>query len=303
MLREAVASVLAQTYRPIEIIIIDDGSTDDTPGVIAELAREHSEIRAIRQANGGPGAAREAGRRIARGNFLQHLDSDDVLEPRKFESQVEGLNAHPECGVSYGWTRMRFRDGSVPSAPWKRSGEVIETMFPTMLQSRWWDTPSPLYRFGFAVPWLALRMEEDWEFDAHVASLDVRLHHVPAWVCEVREHGSGQLSGRGLEPALLRDRATAHARIYEHARSAGITDAQPEMRHFARELFLLARQCGAGGLASESKLLFELARKASGADSARIQFRAYAALARTIGWNAAGKLATMSDRLRWRRSR
>ena len=302
MLREAVASVLAQTHRPIDIVIVDDGSTDDTPNVADELAREHPEIRVLHQPNGGSGSAREAARQIARGAFIQHLDSDDLLEPRKFEVQVAGLNAHSECGASYGWTRMRFADGSRAAAPWKRSGEAIDAMFPAMLQSRWWDTPSPLYRASVVVPWMPLRMEEDWEFDAHVASRGVRLHHVEEWVCEVREHPHGRLSGRGLERPLLRDRAIAHERIHSHARQAGITEDQPEMRHFARELFLLARQCGAADLTEESERLFALAREASGAEGDRLAFRGYAALARVAGWRAAGKLAAMSDKLRRSRS-
>ena len=303
MLREAVASVLAQTYRPIEIVIVDDGSTDDTGSCADELARTHDEIRVLHQANGGPGVAREAARTIARGEFLQHLDSDDLLEPRKFALQVAGLQAHPECGASYGWSRMRFRDGTLAGGPWKRSGEVLDAMFPAMLESRWWDTPTPLYRAAITVPWLPLRMEEDWEFDAHVASRNVRLHHVPDWVCEIREHGQMRLSGRGLELPLLRDRAIAHERIFEHALRAGISASQPEMRHFARELFLLARQCGAAGLADESSRLFALAVRASGAEGDRMQFRVYRALARLAGWSTAGKLATISDRLRWRKSR
>src|SRR5258708_21257527 len=101
LLREAVASVLAQAYPHIEIIIVDDGSTDDTSMVADELAREHPEkIRVIHQTNTGPGLAREAGRLRARGEFVQYLDSDDLLLPRKFELQVAGLNAHPECGVT-----------------------------------------------------------------------------------------------------------------------------------------------------------------------------------------------------------
>ncbi|HJQ38274.1 MAG TPA: glycosyltransferase, partial [Thermoanaerobaculia bacterium] len=300
MLREAVASVLAQTYRPIEIVIVDDGSTDETGEVAEALARAHPEIRVAHQANAGSGAARETARRLARGAFLQHLDSDDLLEPRKFEWQVAGLEAHPECGASYGWTRMRFPDGRTSAEPWKRSGDGIETMFPAMLQSRWWDTPCPLYRASVTVPWLPLRMEEDWEFDAHVASRGVRLHHVGTWVCEVRAQASGYLSGRGHEPELLRDRAAAHAHIYEHARSAGIRDEQPEMRHFARELFLLARQCGAAGLIDESRRLFALAREASGPERNRPSLRAYAALARVAGWRTAGALAAFSDKLRRR---
>src|SRR5262245_21086983 len=82
LLSEAVTSVLAQTYRPIEIIIVDDGSTDATPEIAQSLASAHpTEIRWLRIINGGPGAAREAGRRCARGAFIQYLDSDDLLHP------------------------------------------------------------------------------------------------------------------------------------------------------------------------------------------------------------------------------
>src|SRR5262245_61954525 len=80
MLREAVESVLAQTYRPIEIIVVDDESTDDTRCVAEALASTNSkEVRVIHQSNSGPGLAREAGRQASRGEFIQYLDSDDLL--------------------------------------------------------------------------------------------------------------------------------------------------------------------------------------------------------------------------------
>jgi hypothetical protein len=300
MLRDAVASVVGQTYRPIQIIIVDDGSTDDTASAADSLARLHPAVRVIHQPNTGVGGAREAGRMAAAGEFIQHLDSDDLLEPRKFELQVAGLRSHPECGVSYGWTRMRFRDGSVYPRPWKRSGERIETLFPAMLQSRWWDSPSPLYRSSLtdaAGPWLALRAEEDWEYDCRLATQGVRLHFLDDWVCEVRRHDAGHASGRA-DAASLRDRATAHAAILDHARRAGIGADAPEMRHFARELFLLGRQCGAAGLAVESSRLVALARDASGPEGNRLQFRLYTLLAESLGWTTMGKIALGVDKLR-----
>src|SRR4051812_45190032 len=117
MLREAVASALAQTYRPIEIIVVDDGSTDDTPAVIAELAARHPDVRATRRANGGAGLARESGRQLARGEYIQHLDSDDLLLPRKFEVQVAALRSNPDAVAAYGWTRLRRGDGSAEPRP------------------------------------------------------------------------------------------------------------------------------------------------------------------------------------------
>lgn len=301
MLRDAVDSVLAQTYRPVEILIVDDGSTDDTRAVADALAREHAEVRVIHQENRGVGPAREAARLVARGEFIQHLDSDDLLYPRKFELQVAGLRAHPECGASYGWTRTREADGSDPGVPAKRSGERIETMFPAMLEQRWWHTPTPLYRASLldrAGAWLALRNEEDWEYDARIASFGVRLHYVEDWVALVNHHGHEHLSGAGFEPRVLRDRAVAHARILAHAQRAGITDDVPEMRRYARELFLLSRQCGAAGLSEESKMLFELAREASGDRRNHMQFRIYALATKLLGWTLTGRLGVLTDRLR-----
>jgi glycosyltransferase involved in cell wall biosynthesis len=289
MLREAVGSVLAQTYRPIEVIIVDDGSTDDTAAVADALAAEHAEVRVIHQENAGVGAAREAGQLAARGEFIQYLDSDDLLAPRKVELQVAGLRAHPECGVSYG--RMRGEHGT---------GARFETMFPAMLRARIWPTGAALYRAELierAGPWLRLVNEEDWEYDARIAAMGVRLHYVDDVVGEYRHEGQERLSGRGLDPVVLRDRARAHVAIYGHARRAGIGNDAPEMQHYARELFLLARQCGAAGLPEESRMLFDLAREAS-QDAARLQFRAYAAAARLFGWSLTGRIACLSDRLR-----
>ncbi len=302
MLREAVASVLAQTYSPIEILIVDDGSTDDTAHVADLLAREHSGvIRVIHQKNAGVGPAREAGRLAARGEFIQHLDSDDLLMPRKFELQVAALREHPECGAAYCWTRRRNADGTLDPRPERRTGEAIDTMFPAMLKSRIWHTCTPLYRASIihaAGPWLALWNEEDWEYDARIATQDVRLAYIPQWLCEMRRHSQERLSARGFEPMILRDRAIAHAKILEHAERAGIGHDTPEMQHYARELFLLARQCGSSGLAAESRMLFDLARDASGVRRNNAQLLAYSMLARVAGWSAAGKLSQLIDRVR-----
>jgi len=295
LLREAVASVIAQTWRPIEVIIVDDGSTDDTPCVADALASDV--VRVIHQPNGGAGLARETGRLAARGDYIQHLDSDDILLPRKFELQVTALERDASCAAAYGWTRITGE-----ARPWKRTGERIETMFPSMLQSRWWDTTTPLYRADAirrAGAWTPLRIEEDWEYDCRIAAQGVRLAYVEEWVSETRIHGEQLCAGQhGLGTAALRDRARAHTLILQHARAAGIGENVPEMRHFARELFLLSRQCGAARLARESQMLFALARQASGAAGGRLQFRLYALLAKIVGWSTMGKVSAALDRLR-----
>ena len=295
MLREAVDSVLAQTYRPIEIVIVDDGSTDDTPRVIEELAARHPEVRGVRQSNGGPGRARETGRAEARGEFIQYLDSDDLLLPRKFELQVRALEEQPECGVAYGITRYRDAEGSEIACTWKQANQIQKTILPSFLIARWWDTPTPLYRRSVcdaAGPWSTLRQEEDWEYDCRVGATGTTLAYVDEPVVEIRDHSDGRLSsGTWKNPPVLRDRATAHELIASHARRAGIAYETAEFQRFGRELFHLGRQCGAAGLTDESKRLIKLARCISSSTDLRI----YELAARVVGWRNAGRAALWMD--------
>jgi len=296
MLREAVASVVAQTYRPVEVIIVDDSSTDETPLVIGELAARHPEVRSIRIPNGGPGAARDAGRNEARGEFIQYLDSDDLLMPRKFERQVKALQEQPECGVAYGITRYRDADGNEIACTWKEANQIRETIFPSFLVARWWETATPLYRKSVcdaAGPWMPMRLEEDWEYDCRVGALGTRLAYVDEVVAEHRDHSDGRLSrGSGADPARLRDRARAHELIASHARRAGVSAEAPEFQRFARELFHIARQCGAAGLSEEAKRLVAIA----GSIAPSADMRIYQLAARLAGWRLAGRAAAWIER-------
>lgn len=97
-LAEAIESVLAQTYPAVELIVVDDGSTDDTPQV---AARYGTHIRYIRQANGERAAARNHGLRLANGEFTGFLDSDDAWLPWKVEEEVAVLLENPATGLVY----------------------------------------------------------------------------------------------------------------------------------------------------------------------------------------------------------
>lgn len=104
-LKEAVDSVLAQTAAADEVIVVDDGSTDETPAVLKAFGPH---VRSLRQENAGVSAARNAGIRAARGEWLAFLDSDDLWRPRKLEAQLAYLSARPEmriCQVEEIWIR------------------------------------------------------------------------------------------------------------------------------------------------------------------------------------------------------
>ncbi len=91
-LKEALASVLAQTYRPLEIIVVDDGSTDETPKVVSRFP-----VRYVRTPHRGVAAARNRGLNKARGALIAFLDSDDLWLPRKIEVQVSFFERQPEA--------------------------------------------------------------------------------------------------------------------------------------------------------------------------------------------------------------
>jgi glycosyltransferase involved in cell wall biosynthesis len=298
LLRQAVASALAQTYRAFEIIIVDDGSTDETPRTIRQLVDEHSAIHAVRRENGGPGAARESGRLTARGAYLQYLDSDDLLLSHKLELQVAALEANPEAVAAYCRTRFRDANNAEIACTWKPLLNGQTSILPSFLRGRLWDTLTPLYRASAVAavgPWTSRRLEEDWEYDCRVGALRLPIVFVPEIAAEVRDAAPDRLSrGAILNAERLRDRAAAHQSIYASARRAGITNDAPEMQHFARALFLLARQCGAVGLTEESRALLTLSAEASAARDVR----AYGTLSRLLGSRTTGRLSLFADRLR-----
>ena len=93
-LRKCLDSLLKQTLREIEVVCVDDGSTDDSPKILAEYARKDSRIRVIRQENGGPGSARNTGIRAARGEYVGFVDPDDFVSRNYYEKLYSAAKEH-----------------------------------------------------------------------------------------------------------------------------------------------------------------------------------------------------------------
>lgn len=106
-------SVLNQTFKDFEIIVVDDGSTDGTPRILEEYAARDARIRLIRQANSGkPSVARNTGIRSAIGSYITFLDADDLYEQNKLKREYELLERHNDIDVVFSDLHTMSADGT-----------------------------------------------------------------------------------------------------------------------------------------------------------------------------------------------
>lgn len=117
-LGQAIDSVLAQEYDAFELLVVDDGSTDDSP----QLVSSYSRAQLLRQPNRGVSAARNEGANAARGELLAFLDQDDLWTQRKLHLQVSALVEDPSLGFALGRQRLFLEEGVPKPAWWRASG-------------------------------------------------------------------------------------------------------------------------------------------------------------------------------------
>jgi glycosyltransferase involved in cell wall biosynthesis len=129
MVRDAIQSVLAQTYSDFEIVVVDDGSTDNTESVVRQFSRR---ARYFKQENQGVSTARNVGIRKSVGEYLAFLDSDDLWSPEKLAEQVPLLDCDPELGLVYSDWALASDQGIIQTSYLRdlpcRSGYVFDDL-------------------------------------------------------------------------------------------------------------------------------------------------------------------------------
>jgi glycosyltransferase involved in cell wall biosynthesis len=204
---DAVASVQGQIHPVDEIVIVDDGSTDGTPGLLARLARDDDAIRIISQPNRGEASARNAGVAAATCDLIAFLDADDTWHPSKLERQLPLLLANPDVCLTfsgYAWTdgtRERF----VGVEGWEDSSAAAFRR----LTSSCCITPSTVVARRselLDVPFEErLYVSTDWITWLRLALTDHRMVYVPESLTVYRWHGENMSrdARRTAETALV----------------------------------------------------------------------------------------------------
>jgi len=172
-LRAAVASILAQRHDPIEIIVVDDGSSDGTHALAESLGPP---VRAISQPNAGPGAARNRGVEAARGAWLAFLDADDLWVPGKIASQRAVLD--DETAVFGHVQQFTEREGTVVDLGAATAGHHVGTM---MIARKAFDRAGP-FRTD-------LRLGEFVDWHMRASDAGIRMKTLPEVLLRRRVHG------------------------------------------------------------------------------------------------------------------
>ncbi len=147
---DAIESALGQTWPACEIIVVDDGSTDSSLAVAQEY--ESAGVRVIAQENQGASAARNRGFEVASGEYVQYLDADDLLHPRKIEAQIGALQ-ETSPGTIAVCSSVYFHDGTPPdegrraegdeSIPWLTSEDPVRWLTNLWLPDTGWGMVQP----------------------------------------------------------------------------------------------------------------------------------------------------------------
>jgi glycosyltransferase involved in cell wall biosynthesis len=195
VLREAIDSVLRQSLADLELIVVEDGSTDQTQAVLSGIADPR--LRPLRQDQRGIGAALNAGLAVARGEYVAKIDDDDVWLPHLLATEVQVLDAHPEVGLVYGRCEMMAADGSPIGG-----GRGFPLKFPadgfrSLLHADYTVSITTIIRrscFDRVGPWdESILLSEDWDMALRVAR-HYPLRFVDEIVARIRVHPGNRTS-------------------------------------------------------------------------------------------------------------
>lgn len=148
-LRECLDSVLGQSYPRLQVICVDDGSTDESPAILAEYAQKDPRVQVIRQQNAGPGAARNTGLKAATGEYVIFLDSDDWFEPDFLEQMVDTAQREGADVAICRAVEFDTNSGRELPSEWMMKKQYL----PGKLAFAPQEMADHLFQFTYGMPW------------------------------------------------------------------------------------------------------------------------------------------------------
>ena len=238
MLAPALLSIIRQTYPAIEIIFVDNVSTDGSAAVAAEtLARHQRPFRIVRCETRGANAARNFGYGFASGDYVWWMDADDLVSPDKTALQVEALEASPAYDIAFGDYTCRWLPPDYEPSERKRTLAPVKDQLHRVLSGVWY--PPPLYllrraaadRLQKAEGWAPGRMvATDIEYSALAALLGMKFLYVPGAHVTYNIWSKRQISGGTPFDQRLRSLEAIYARLSAFA-AAGSARVALTPRH------------------------------------------------------------------------
>ncbi len=204
MLEAALASIVGQTHPAIELIVVDNASTDASAAVAeAALAAQPRPFRFVRCETPGANAARNAGYTLASGDYVNWMDADDLIDADKIARQVAALEASPAYDIAYGDYTSRSLPPDYPPRRQTRTLAPVKDQLQRVLSGVW--VPPHLYlirraaadRLQEAEAWAPGRMAAtDVEYSAVAALMGMKFLHVPGAHVTYNIWSKSQISGR-----------------------------------------------------------------------------------------------------------
>lgn len=223
-LKSSIESVINQTYKPLELILVDDCSEEIfDAGNLSKYRKEDCSIKIIRNnKNLGPGLSREAGRRIAKGDYFAYLDSDDFWHREFLEKLVSYLEKLPDVGMAYSKTLLIRTSGNFLR---NKNDKTFENIIPIIfdVHGRPWATGSCVWKREMVNkigPWSEPRIWEDYEYDVRAAIINNKIVHVPEVLFYVNMDSKQKISMVKNTKEMILDKATSIFNISKHLRKS-----------------------------------------------------------------------------------
>lgn len=299
----ALGSALAQTYAHIEIVVVNDGSTDSTAAILSDYARAHPDrLRVFSQPNRGQSAALNRAFAETRGEYVKFFDADDILAPETISIQLAALQSAPAGHLAYGeWARFRTDLSEADFRPrpgWHNSDRPLDWICET------WSDSEPMYQCAL---WLIpralldraggwreeLNLINDFEFFTRLILCSSGIVHTPRARLYYRSGLAGSLSARksrlawesacfsthlACEHLLLREDSPRTRRVAADACQNLVLSIYPDHPDLVADLLSEVRRLGGSRCLPDGGRIFRL-------------------LARTLGWHTALRLRAILSRV------